>query len=196
MEGSVSFWVGAGICGKISRVIAEERKRRLGPSVALPECAGRNMPRQPSDDKILDSREAEINQPERREMRYALAIEIEVSGIDRNGEIFREQAVTTNVSEWGCQFLLSMELKRDDIISLRMGFSGKDGLAPVQSSPFQVVRVTRDEGGWLVGAWKLGGSDIWGTALQEIVKGSGGVDELRKGRTARRREPEQKDTDR
>jgi hypothetical protein len=57
---------------------------------------------------------------ERREMRYEVPIEIEISGLDRKGLVFHERTLTRNVSEWGCGFTTLVELKVDDIIALRV----------------------------------------------------------------------------
>ncbi|MGA8220249.1 MAG: PilZ domain-containing protein [Candidatus Acidiferrales bacterium] len=105
---------------------------------------------------------------ERRESRYAAKIEIEVSGINASGQMFHERTVTTNVSEWGCGFLLPIELKAGDIIVIRV--NSADAPAAAHQAMFQVMRVQQEAGIWTVGAWKLEGSDLWGGELERLGK--------------------------
>ena len=107
---------------------------------------------------------------ERREPRYAINIEIAVSGIDRNGEVFHERAVTTNVSEWGCAFLLSIELRKDDILALRVISSDKAQRNSPPATMFQVMRVIPEGDLWFVGAWKMDAADVWGSALETAAE--------------------------
>jgi hypothetical protein len=109
----------------------------------------------------------------RREQRFEIPIEIEVSGIGRDGKAFHECAVTSNVSEWGCAFPLSVELKADDIIAVRVLSTNASDPAPTGQTMFQVVRVQRDKDGWAVGAWKMDGGDTWATTIQKIAKSKG-----------------------
>jgi hypothetical protein len=113
---------------------------------------------------------ASRSRDQRREQRFEIAIQIEVSGIGRNGKAFHERTVTSNVSEWGCAFPLSVELNPDDIVAVRVISTNTTEAAPTGQAMFQVVRVRRDKDGWVVGAWKMDAGDRWATTIQKIAK--------------------------
>ncbi len=108
---------------------------------------------------------ASAHAQERREARYVVAFPIEVSGIF-DGEPFREKTFTQNVSEWGIGFRLSFELKREDLVSIKVldGSSGES-----RHSLYQVTRATEQLGQWVTGAWKLGAEDMWGAELEKLA---------------------------
>jgi hypothetical protein len=132
---------------------------------------------------------------ERREKRYSLPVEVEVSGIDRDGQVFRERTLTRNVSEWGCGFPVSVELKADDIIALRVIYSDVVKSPEVRQSLFQVRSVTREENGWLVGAWKVDEGKVWGTDLEKIAESEQGAADSRKEETAKHKDRPRRDAD-
>jgi len=107
---------------------------------------------------------------ERREVRYELPFEIEVSGLDHQGAVFHERTITRNVSEWGCGFLLSVQLKADDMIAVRLCDRSLAESAQTRQSVFQVRHVERYSGGWLIGAWKMDSNDLWGADLESLGK--------------------------
>jgi hypothetical protein len=100
---------------------------------------------------------------ERREKRYEVSIEIEVLGFDHAGQPFQARAFTRNVSEWGCAFLSKVELYVDDLVAVRAVPGAAQAL-------FQIVRVEREREGWSVGAWKVGGVNIWLENLEGAEK--------------------------
>ena len=153
------------------------------------------MSGQRNDDREPHQRMAAANLAVRYEPRYAVPIEIEVTGIDRNREVFHERTFTKNVSEWGCAFLLPVELKKDDIISVRVASADKEETEPALQSLFQVVRVTREENGWLVGTWKMENKDVWGANLEKIDNHEEGALESSNEGTAKRVERLRKDKD-
>src|SRR5262249_32815781 len=103
---------------------------------------------------------------ERREARYRIPFEIEVSGIDRDGRIFRQETQTHSVSAWGCGFFSATPLKKGDIISIRVlsGPGKQSGFTP--QLPYQVVHVQRKEQNWEVGAVKMEEGEMWGADLK------------------------------
>ena len=107
---------------------------------------------------------------ERREPRYAINIEIAVSGIDQNGEVFHERTVTTNVSEWGCAFLLAVEPSENDILALQVISSDKSARGSPPETMFQVMHAIREGDVWFVGAWKIDAGDVWGSALETVAE--------------------------
>jgi hypothetical protein len=117
-----------------------------------------------------ESQMAAAHPLERREPRYAINIEIAVSGIDQNGDVFHERAVTTNVSEWGCAFLLSVELRQDDILALHLISSDKAQRNSPPETMFQVMRVIPEGDLWFVGTWKMDAADVWGSALETAAE--------------------------
>jgi len=119
------------------------------------------MSRQDEQEDERDSRMATVHLHERREARYSVPIAIEVSGISREGQPFHERTFTLDVSQWGCGFKIPVELKKDDIVALRV-VPGSSETAPLTKSLFQVVRVTPEDDGWVVGAWKMDDEKVWG----------------------------------
>ncbi len=105
--------------------------------------------------KLPDSGMASLHKKERREERFALPFEIEVAGIDGDGEAFHIKVETRNVSLWGCGFVSPIELRKDDILAIRV--AAPEGPVAIERRliRFQVVRVDREEKGWAVGAWKM-----------------------------------------
>jgi len=124
---------------------------------------------------------ASAHMKERRESRYAAKIDIEVSGIDPNGKIIHERTITSNISEWGCGFSLRGEVKMGDILLVRVISEREEKPRPARQAMFQVVRVAHEEEGWLVGAWKMDSSDLWGGHLEELGRLEQSVREARKG---------------
>jgi hypothetical protein len=122
---------------------------------------GVDMGRQDEQEEERDSRMATVHLHERREARYSVPIAIEVSGISREGQPFHERTFTLDVSEWGCGFKIPVELKKDDIVALRV-VSTLPETAPLTKSLFQVVRVIPEDDGWVVGAWKMDDEKVWG----------------------------------
>ncbi|HLZ12701.1 MAG TPA: PilZ domain-containing protein [Candidatus Acidoferrum sp.] len=130
--------------------------------------------------KHTESEMALVHQSERREERFALPFEIEVSGINGEGEVFHMSLKTRNASEWGCGFLSPIEMKKDDIVAIRV--ASPDGPGAVQRLPvrFQVVHVERETGGWAIGAWKMESDDVWGIELEMMAQPQGGEAMLRR----------------
>jgi hypothetical protein len=126
------------------------------------------MPGQQKDDTPSGLHKTIGRLEDRRSVRFEVPIEIEVSGIDQNHHAFHELTCTLNVSEWGCAFLLSVELKADDIVSLRVISPDAAEFAAARQSPFQIMRVTSEKDRWLVGAWKVDNGDVWGVNLEQI----------------------------
>jgi hypothetical protein len=123
------------------------------------------------DDIGRDTLMASVHLSERREARYPISFDIEVSGVTRGGQPFHEKTATINVSEWGCGFLSAVELSPNDIISVRRLLNEHDAPAGSQRQAFfQVVRVERQADHWLIGAWKADGEDVWGTELDKLAK--------------------------
>jgi hypothetical protein len=146
--------------------------------------------------RVPDVLMATAHLEERRETRYTVPIEIDVSGIDCGGKVFHERTFTRNVSEWGCGFLLSVELKMDDLIALRVASRAPEKRAQAGQSLFQVRHVERHDTGWLVGAWKMDSENLWGANLEEIGEPDEAAVESRRQRTTKPDEHARKDKDR
>jgi hypothetical protein len=146
-------------------------------------------------DTKQDARMASSHLQERREVRYAVAFEIEVSGITAEGEVFHERTFTRNVSEWGCGFVISLELKAANIIAIRRTSAEPVNATGHELSVFEVMRVAKEGDHWLVGAWKMDNIDVWGTELERLAAEE---DRGREQRTAEKAEPQTqgRDTDR
>jgi hypothetical protein len=128
------------------------------------------MPGKQKDDQPSGLHKAIGSLDDRRDVRFEVPIEIEVSGIDQSNQVFHEMTCTKNVSEWGCAFLLSFELKVHDIVALRVTSNEASEFEAARQSPFQILRVTREKDRWLVGAWKVDNGDVWGANLEQISK--------------------------
>jgi len=145
----------------------------------------------------LDTPMASVHLSERREARYAISFEIEVSGLTSDGLPFHERTTTINVSKWGCGFFSSVALSTDDIVSVRRVCKPDEPPVPEQPPAFfQVMRVERKGQGWLIGAWKMGGEEVWGADLEKLAKPAESRLESRKQRGAAQRSVlrEKKDT--
>jgi hypothetical protein len=154
------------------------------------------MSEQKTEDKLTELSMATVHLKERREIRYDVALEIEVSGIGQDAQAFHERTVTRDVSEWGCGFLVSTEMKVDDMIAIRMSSPDREGASPRPQCFYQVLRVKREGNRWLVGAWKMGGSDIWGSDLPRAAQSEGLGQEARKEEPIQGENPPRKDSDR
>jgi hypothetical protein len=154
------------------------------------------MSQQKTEDKLTDQSMASVHMKERREVRYDISLGIEVSGIGQDGQAFHEHTVTIDVSEWGCGFLVSTELKVDDMIAIRMSSPDQEGASSRPQCLYQVLRVKSEGTRWLVGAWKMGGSDIWGSDLPKTAKSEGLGQEARKEEATQGEEPPRKDSER
>jgi len=128
------------------------------------------MPEERKGQKERDLRMATAHLRQQRETRYTVPIEIEISGIAQNGEVFHERMFTRDVSEWGCGFVTSVELKTDNIIALRVASRDAAESARARQSLFQVRGVLPEEHGWLVGARKMDDGNVWGADLEKIAK--------------------------
>lgn len=139
------------------------------------------MTAQKKIDDTPDAAMASAHLSQRREPRYSIPFDIEVSGIDANGQVFHQRTVTKNVSEWGCGFNSTVELKQDNIIAIRLLASrGDDKSPPLAPAFFQVMRVQPDGNTWSIGAWKMADGSVWGTELEKLSKPSASHLEARK----------------
>jgi len=154
------------------------------------------MPEEHKDSTERDMRMATAHLQERREARYTVPIEIEISGVTQSGEVFHERLITRDVSEWGCGFVATVELKADDMIALRVASGDAGESVHARQSLFQVRRVAREGEGWLVGAWKMDNGDVWGADLAKIAKPEVGGLESRKEWSAENGESEARDAER
>ena len=97
---------------------------------------------------------------ERMEPRYAINFQIEVSDIDRMGQVFRIRTLTQNASKWGCGFTSPVELKKDNIVAIRA--IPEDRTAPLRDPVFfRIVRVQAEGDNWQIGAWKMADCNVW-----------------------------------
>lgn len=124
------------------------------------------MSKVPNNGKGRNAHIAAAYLRERWGVRYKRRIRVEVSGINRHGEAFHESTFTRDVSEWGCTFLWPNQLAVNDMISIRTVGEPATGREPARQSLFQVLRVTRDEGNWLVAAWKLEDGQPWEAGVE------------------------------
>ena len=102
--------------------------------------------------------EQKVGAERRRTKRVALSFQIEVSGRDRAGHVFRDRAVTTDVNEDGCRFDLLRQLQPKDVVAIRVvGQQGSLGKLAL----FEVVWAEPSERGWTMGAAKLQPQHVW-----------------------------------
>lgn len=101
----------------------------------------------------------------RRCKRLALTYQIEVSGFDRTGQLFRDRVTTLDVSEQGCKFSLSHEIECGDVVAIRLAErngSRRDNRKPLL---FEIIWVEPNPCGWIIGAAKLQPENIWHIAF-------------------------------
>jgi PilZ domain len=98
---------------------------------------------------------------QRRERRYPFLIPIEVSGIDRGGQPFCENTLTSDVSQRGCRFTLKKELDKDAIVAIRVlrTLAGKPG--DPRLVMFQIIYARQEQDAWTMGAWTLQPDVAW-----------------------------------
>ena len=108
----------------------------------------------------------------RKAKRVNLTFQIEVSGFDPSGQLFREHAVTSDVSEDGCKFALLREVKPKDVLAIQLVRRG-DG-QPCEGRPllFEVAWAEPSERGWTIGALKLQPDDMWHVGFPKKQAGS------------------------
>jgi hypothetical protein len=118
------------------------------------------------DDRLLTAADG----LERREDRYAFAIEVVVEAIGQGGVPVRERTITDNVSNWGCRFFVPFALRLDDIVTLRPASQDSADPMPVAPTFFQVVRVNRQGDGWMVAAWRISEDGPWSRMVEKAAQ--------------------------
>jgi hypothetical protein len=134
--------------------------------ICLTQAVVRNgVPVSFASDALRALQTSEEDDERRRHKRLPITFPIEVSGVDPQGNIFREITVTTNVSEHGCSFELLRELSRGDVIAIQL--CGRGNNRPPNAKPllFEVMWVESSHRGWSVGASKMQGENIWHVAF-------------------------------
>lgn len=106
----------------------------------------------------------------RQESRHAVAIAIELSGVDGQGEAFCEQAMTSSASEWGFGLNLAVELGVNAIVAVRV--MDADAHCPPDGRPvlFQIVRAEKEKDSWAIGAWKMDAEREWCVGLPGMAE--------------------------
>ncbi|HLK03200.1 MAG TPA: PilZ domain-containing protein [Candidatus Acidoferrum sp.] len=136
-----------------------------------------------SNVKLPAAEMASVHQSERREERFALNFDVQVSGIDSEGSVFHFTVQTRNVSQWGCGFVSPIELRKDDIVALRVVSPEEPGALQRPAIRFQVVRAEPERGGWGIGAWKMDQDDAWGIELDKVTQPQRAAVEFRRRET-------------
>jgi hypothetical protein len=101
----------------------------------------------------------------RREERVDLELLIEVCGFDSCLRFFTERTETRNVSGWGCQFPLRIEVSEEAVLAIRVIRQNGDSESASKSALFRIVRVRPGPAGILVQAQKMQPYDIWNTEI-------------------------------
>jgi hypothetical protein len=101
----------------------------------------------------------------RREPRFPLAFEIEVSGIDKDEQAFHVRTVTSTVSNFGCSFELPFGLDVDSIVMVRVLPTENGASEGTEPAMFQIVRSSKHQRRWNLGAWKMGLEHVWPVEL-------------------------------
>jgi hypothetical protein len=97
----------------------------------------------------------------RREERIDLELLIEVCGFDSYLRFFTERTETRNVSGWGCQFPLRIEVSEEAVLAIRVIRQNGESESASKSALFRIVRVRRGTEGIMVQAQKMQPYDIW-----------------------------------
>jgi RNA:NAD 2'-phosphotransferase (TPT1/KptA family) len=101
----------------------------------------------------------------RREERVDMELLIEVCGFDSFLRFFTERTETRNVSGWGCQFPLHIEVSEEAVLAIRVIRQHGEGELASKSALFRVVRVSRGAKGILVHAQKMQPYKIWNAEI-------------------------------
>jgi hypothetical protein len=101
-----------------------------------------------------------VGSDRRRSRRVALAVQIEVSGMEPTGA-FRDRALTTDVNEHGCQFILQRKLRPGEQVTIALANADADPIKGNHVHPFEVVWAEHTELGWAIGVRKLTDENIW-----------------------------------
>ncbi len=112
-----------------------------------------------------DALSQEALRDRRRGKRVPLAFPIEVSGVDPGGRVFCERTATTDVSEEGCRFYLTAQLKRGDVVAIKLLGPGDEKSRASKPLLFQIVWTAREGDRWAAGALKLQPESIWGVGF-------------------------------
>jgi len=105
--------------------------------------------------------EPEARPSTRREARSQAALTFAVCGLRSSGRFFVEISSTTNISRSGCCVWLRTCPQADSAIVLRAVRGGTLLPAGTGQLLFQIAWLRPEAGGWLVGAFALGGGVSW-----------------------------------
>ncbi|MGB8541617.1 MAG: hypothetical protein WCD49_08270 [Candidatus Acidiferrales bacterium] len=122
------------------------------------------MRKQQQQEGVPQSRTV-VTQDRRREERVDLEFVIEVCGFDSFLRFFTERTETRNVSGWGCQFPLRIEVSEEAVLAVRVIRQNGDGELASKSALFRVVRVSQEANGVLVHAQKMQPYKIWNAEI-------------------------------
>jgi hypothetical protein len=119
---------------------------------------GEKSSRALTDWEVLD---LEIAKDRRKEKRVFLRFQVEVSGFDPAGNLFRANGFTTDISATGCQVAIDEYVERGDIVAMKLLTKSEPNAPVSKPQRFQILWRERKENVWTVGALKLTGEKFW-----------------------------------
>ncbi|MGC1130186.1 MAG: hypothetical protein WA875_11545 [Candidatus Acidiferrales bacterium] len=97
----------------------------------------------------------------RHEIQTYAVLPIEVSGLDRLGQFFRERTSTIDTTQSACRFLVKEDVTLESVISIRL-VATRGGLEEdARPVLFQVSRAEHTSKGWILDASRLRPDASW-----------------------------------
>lgn len=110
------------------------------------------------------------DQKVRKEPRFPFCFQIQVRGLDGNGNPFEEHSNTMDISKTGCRFSLQTQVPRGGFLAISV--QGEDGRIGAEAALYSVVWRRAEGPGYEVGAELVEGPNLWNITFPEC--GTGG----------------------
>ncbi len=110
------------------------------------------------------------DQKVRKEPRFPFCYQIQVRGLDHDGNPFEEHSNTADISKTGCRFSLQTQVPRGSFLAISV--QGEDGRVGAEAALYSVVWRREEGPGYEVGAEIVDGPNLWNITFPEC--GTGG----------------------
>jgi hypothetical protein len=115
----------------------------------------------PTNPKNTQEKERLPEEDRRRSKRVPLVFQIEVCGTDTGGAKFSDLTTTEDINEHGCRFGLQRELRRGQVVSIRVVSRNAGAVPESEPQRFEIVWVEASMHGWVGGAVRLQNEPFW-----------------------------------
>jgi len=104
----------------------------------------------------------EISTPDlRKEIRSQLAVSVELSIFNLNGNLVTERATTLDISENGCRIATTFPLVQGDVLNIALTEPHNTGLVQLRARWFEVMWTDKKTSPKTVGIKQLSGDSLW-----------------------------------